>query len=242
MGYQFCLPIVFRRRASRAQAALSRLHISLLHCYQFFLTKVHITNVSIFFTKEHICRSSFLLWYQVSYISMKYNFSLAFTTSSKECQVYSFNNQEGLVMTRFKELGRSGNYVLWNSTWPRLWISSFPTWRNFFKLFCLSSTKATHVWNYEMEIKRNSYRAGLELYNKKIAFTSRLMPKPQRFPRFVLCMKIIKRELMIFAGKVLWKISRSVARTMWNSLVFGETLWYWLTTVIVSFACKLTRW
>ena len=27
-------------------------------------------------------------------------------------------------MTRLKELGRSGNYVLWNSTWLRLWISS----------------------------------------------------------------------------------------------------------------------
>ena len=40
------------------------------------------------------------------------------------CQVYSFINQEGLVMTRLKELRRSGNYVLWNSTWPRLWISS----------------------------------------------------------------------------------------------------------------------
>ena len=56
------------------------------------------------------------------------NFSLAFTTSSKElkniCQVYNFINQEGLVMTRLKELGRSGNYVLWNSTWPWLWISS----------------------------------------------------------------------------------------------------------------------
>ena len=27
------------------------------------------------------------------------------------CQVYSFINQEGLVMTRLKELWRSGNYV-----------------------------------------------------------------------------------------------------------------------------------
>ena len=27
------------------------------------------------------------------------------------CQVYSFINQEGLVTTRLKELGRSGNYV-----------------------------------------------------------------------------------------------------------------------------------
>ena len=27
-------------------------------------------------------------------------------------------------MTRLKELGRSGNYVLWNSTWLWLWISS----------------------------------------------------------------------------------------------------------------------
>ena len=40
------------------------------------------------------------------------------------CQVCTFINQEGLVMTRLKELGRSGNYVLWNSTWPRLWINS----------------------------------------------------------------------------------------------------------------------
>ena len=49
--------------------------------------------------------------------------------------LYSFINQEGLVMTRLKELGRSGNYIHWNSTWLRLWISSFPTWRNVFKLF-----------------------------------------------------------------------------------------------------------
>ena len=40
------------------------------------------------------------------------------------CQVYTFINQEGLVMTRLKELGQSGNYVLWNSAWPWLWISS----------------------------------------------------------------------------------------------------------------------
>ena len=28
------------------------------------------------------------------------------------CQVYTFINQEGLVMTRLKELGQSGNYML----------------------------------------------------------------------------------------------------------------------------------
>ena len=87
----------------------------LISCH-FFLTKVH-------------SWSSFLLWYQVSYICLEYIFSLSFTTSSKEWNIYvkvivSLINQEGLVMTRLKELGRSGNYKLWNSTWPRLWVSS----------------------------------------------------------------------------------------------------------------------
>ena len=63
------------------------------------------------------------------------------------CQVYSFINQEGLVTTRLKELERSGNYVLLNSTWPRLWISSSPTWGNFLKLFCLLfNQRLTIVW------------------------------------------------------------------------------------------------
>ena len=48
-------------------------------------------------------------------------------------QVYSFVNQEGLVMTHLKELGWSGNYVLWNSTCLQLWISS--SWRNFILSF-----------------------------------------------------------------------------------------------------------
>ena len=73
-----------------------KIYTSIISC-QFFLTKVH------------ICWSSFLLWYRVSYICMDFPSQL---------------RQEGLVMTRLKELGQSGNYVLWNSTWPRLWISS----------------------------------------------------------------------------------------------------------------------
>ena len=118
---------------------------SLLHCYQ----------LPIFLTKVHICWSSFLLWissflylYGMQFFPCLYNFVEGIKNIY---QVYSFINQEGLVMTRLKELGRSGNYVLWNSTWPWLWISSFPTWRNFLKLFCLCSTKATHVWNYRRD-------------------------------------------------------------------------------------------
>ena len=76
---------------------------------------------------------------------MEYNFSLAFTTSSKECQVYSFINQEGLVMTRLKELGRSGNYVLYvlvkfNMAAAMNFFIPYVEVCFFFKLFCLSDS------------------------------------------------------------------------------------------------------
>ena len=77
-------------------------------------------------------QSSFLLWYKVCYICMEYNFFLAFRTKFRRrnkqymSSMYSFINQEGLVMTRLKELERSGNYVLWNSPWNL--ISKQETW------------------------------------------------------------------------------------------------------------------
>ena len=64
------------------------------------------------------------------------------------CQVYTFINQECLVMTRLKELGRSGNYVHWNSTWPWLWISS---------------QRGGVFWNYFVVTLFNQSTACLEL-------------------------------------------------------------------------------
>ena len=72
---------------------------SLLHCYQ----------LTIFLTKVHICRSGFLDLYGIQFFPCLRNFV---ERIKNMCQVYSFINQEGLVMTRLKELGRSGNYVL----------------------------------------------------------------------------------------------------------------------------------
>ena len=80
---------------------------SLSHCYQ----------LPTFLTKVHICWSSFLYLYGIQFPPCLYNF----VEGMKKiyiCQVYSSINQEGLVMTWLKELGQSGNYVLWNSTWP----------------------------------------------------------------------------------------------------------------------------
>ena len=88
-----------------------------------FITLLSVVN----FFKEstyRICWSSFLLWYQVSYIC-RYGIQFSpclhnFVEGTKNiCQVYTFINQDGLVMTRLKELGRSGNYVLWNRPFPR---------------------------------------------------------------------------------------------------------------------------
>ena len=69
--------------------------------------------------------SSFLYLYGIQFFSCLHNFVEGIKNI---CQVYSFINQEGLVTTQLKKLGRSGNYVLWNSTWPRLWISSQRGW------------------------------------------------------------------------------------------------------------------
>ena len=92
-----------------------------------------------FLTKVHICWSSFLYLYGIQFFPWLHNFVEGIKSI---CQVYSFINQEGLVTNRLKKLGRSGNYVLWNSTWPRLWaMNFFTTWRNFFKLFCLVQPK-----------------------------------------------------------------------------------------------------
>ena len=90
------------------------LHIksfSLLPIRLFFMSRWKFTHqvyyivisCQFFLTKVHIYWSSFLLWYQVSSIRRR----------NKKCMssLYSFINQEGLVMTRLKELGRSGNYV-----------------------------------------------------------------------------------------------------------------------------------
>ena len=82
---------------------------------QFFSRNLFVDQVSCFDIKFLI-----FVWNTI-FFSWLYNF----VEGRKDiCQVYSFINQEGLVMTRLKELGWSGNYVLWNSTWPRLWISS----------------------------------------------------------------------------------------------------------------------
>ena len=48
---------------------------------------------------------------------------------NKKIYVYTFINQEGLVMAKLKELRRSGNYMLWNSTWP--WLCGGSFWNYF---------------------------------------------------------------------------------------------------------------
>ena len=64
----------------------------LLHQVVYFLCQgenlyincIRLLSIANFLTKVHICTSSYLLWYQVSYICIEYNFSLAFATSSNE--------------------------------------------------------------------------------------------------------------------------------------------------------------
>ena len=80
-----------------------------------------VISCQFFLTKVHICWSSFLYLYGIQIFPCLHNFIEGI---KNKCQVYTFINQEGLVMTQLKELGRSGNYVLWNWTWPWLWISS----------------------------------------------------------------------------------------------------------------------
>ena len=79
--------------------------------------------------------SSFLYLYGIQFFPCLHNFVEGIKYI---CQVYTFINQEGLVMTRLKEPGRSGNYLLWNSTWPRLWISS---------------QRGGIFWNYFVEVQ-----------------------------------------------------------------------------------------
>ena len=110
---------------------------SLIHCYQ--LPKVS-KSTYLWITFLALI-SSFLYLYGIQFFSCIHNFVEG---KKNICQVYSFIYQEGLVMTRLKELGLSGNYVLWNSSWSSLWISS-QRGGIFLKLFCLCSTKATHV-------------------------------------------------------------------------------------------------
>ena len=50
--------------------------------------------------------SSFLYLYGMQFFPCLHNFHKGIKNI---CQVYTFINQEGLVMTRLKELGRSGN-------------------------------------------------------------------------------------------------------------------------------------
>ena len=99
---------------------------SFLHCYQLPMFFNESTYLLIKFLA---LISSFLYLYGVQFFPCLHNFDEGIKNI---CQVLSFINQEGLVTTRLKELGRSGNHVLWNSTWPWLWISSFPTRLIFF--------------------------------------------------------------------------------------------------------------
>ena len=83
---------------------------SLLHCYQLPMFFNESTYLLIKFLA---LISSFLYLYGVQFFPCLHNFV---EVIKNICQVHSFINQEGLVMTRLKELGRSGNYVLWNPT------------------------------------------------------------------------------------------------------------------------------
>ena len=53
--------------------------------------------------------SSFLYLYRIQFFPCLHHFVEGIKNI---CQVYTFIDQEGLVMTRLKELGWSGNYVL----------------------------------------------------------------------------------------------------------------------------------
>ena len=83
---------------------------SLLHCYQL---PMFFKESTYFLIKFFALISSFLHLYGVQFFPCLHNFV---EVIKNICQVHSFINQEGLVMTRLKELGRSGNYVLWNPT------------------------------------------------------------------------------------------------------------------------------
>ena len=97
---------------------------SSLHCL------LHCTYLLIKFLA---LKSSFLYLYGMQFFPCLHNF---FEGIKNICQVYTCINQEGLVMTGVKELRRSGNYVLWNSTWPWLW------------LLWISSQRGGVFWNY----------------------------------------------------------------------------------------------
>ena len=79
---------------------------SLLHCYQL---PIFFNESTYLLIKFLALISSFLYLYEMQFFPCLHNF---FEGIKNICQVYSFINQEGLVMTRLKELGRSGNYVL----------------------------------------------------------------------------------------------------------------------------------
>ena len=89
---------------------------SLSHCYQL---PIFLNESTYLLIKILALVSSFLYLYGIQFFLCLHNFVQGIKNI---CQVYTFINQEGLVMTRLKEPGRSGNYVLWNSTWPRLWF------------------------------------------------------------------------------------------------------------------------
>ena len=91
---------------------------SLSHCYQL---PIFFNESTYLLIKFLALISSFLYLYGIQFFLCPHNFVEGIKNI---CQVYTFMNQEGLVMPRLKELGRSGNYVLWNSTWPWLWISA----------------------------------------------------------------------------------------------------------------------
>ena len=62
-------------------------------------------------------------------------------------------NQEGLVMTRLKELGS-----LETTCFEIQHGRGREFLQNLEEVFETILSQATHVWNYEMDIKRSSYR------------------------------------------------------------------------------------
>ena len=120
---------------------------SLLHCYQlpvFFneSTYLWITYLALI--------SSFLYLYGIQFFPCLHNFVEGIKNT---CEVYTVINQEGLVMTRLKELGS-----LETSCFEIQHGRGCEFLHNLEEFFETILSQATHVWNYEMDIKRSSYR------------------------------------------------------------------------------------
>ena len=71
-------------------------------------------------------------------------------------------------MTRLKELGWSGNYLLWNSTWPRPWISS---------------QRGGIFWNYFVFVQPKQRMFRITRWRSRAQFPSRKLEQYEQIVR-----------------------------------------------------------